>query len=369
MTILERAAALEDNIDAYNKVQYALGSLVEVERVVDEAARLDELTTPLLNIAAGLANSTVGKLNLDPIYHKPEVDTRGSVATAITTTTERAYLQLLPIRNRATGELLKQFTILVRDQMDWVSRYKSNLFHRVRSGATYGPSDLSGVRKLNDEQIRKLLANGIENSTHQKPSELIISIFSDIVASILAVASDQHTAEYLERNVERFPQGDGFSPVRFDGDRNLWRSHITGFNRKYINLGAMDGQAWSHDSVTGERCDSFQIEPMTLQDITIVIEQLTASVETLSEQLRKSALLQSDEMNNTVACAVIENPLHIKLYGTYYGDSSITEEVSVMINRVADVRLAQLRYVSYGLGNLISALPLIMNYCLQDKIN
>lgn len=368
-TIKERANALDGNVAKFQKLQYTLSALTEVESAIDDAVRLDELTNPLLELAGGLANHSVGKLNLAPIYSAPEVGGRNNVASAITATTEKAFAQLLPIRNRAFGHLITQYTALVNDQLDWLKNYSDKVFAPVRSAVTYGLSGLKQVRKLEDVEVRRLLAYGIEQTTHQKASELIIEMYSDLAASINAVATDKYVAEYLERNVERFAQGDGFSPVRFEGDSNSLSPNVKGFCSQFFNMGGKDGQAWSHDYVGGNSVDEFPIESMTLQDITIVIERLTKFTENMVAQVKQSPLLTSTDLNEQISEAVMANPLHIKLYRSYYGDSSINEEVSVMVNRIADVRIAQLRYVSYCLGNLISALPLIMNYCLRDKIN
>lgn len=368
-TLNDRAKVLDDNVAKFQKLQYTLSALTEVESAIDDAVRLDELTEPLLELAGGLANHSVGKLNLDPIYNAPDVGGRNNIASAITATTEKAYAQLLPIRNRAFGHFITQYTALISDQIDWLEKYKANVFAPVRSAVSYGIAGLTQTRKLEDCEVRRLLAYGIEQTTHQKSSEIIIEMYSDLVASIMAVASDKYAAEYLERNTERFAQGDGFSPVRFEGDSNTLTSNVRGFCSRHFNMGGKDGQAWSHDYVGGSKVDEYSIESMSMQDIAIVVEKLTEHTERLVGQVKQSPLLNSNDLNEQLSDAIVANPLHIKLYRSYYGDSSINEEVSVMVNRIADVRIAQLRYVSYCLGNLISALPLIMNYCLRDKIN
>lgn len=369
MNVIERERALEANIKRLSALQDALASLAQVESTIDEAVRLDELTEPLLEITAGLANSSMRKVDLDPIYSAPDVGGKNNIATKITATTESAYAQLVPIRNRAVGHLIAKYTELVVSQLAWLDKYKTNVYTAVRYASSYGITNLEGVRSVSDDEVRRLIAYGIEKTTHQKSSEIIIGMFDEITSNVIATATNPYLADYIERNVDRFEQGDGYSPVRMGDGGNGLKANVELFNSKYAVFSSGDGLANCNHYVGGDRVDAFQPEAMSAQDIAVLIEKLTANTEKLTKAVEDSPLLTSDELNARIGEALVDSPLDIKLYRSYYGDSSVSEEVAVMINRIADARLSQLRYVSYCLGNLIGALPLIMNYCLRDKIN
>ncbi len=366
---------LLNHCEKLDKLEHALSTLASLDTTIHDATLLDELTDPLLTLAGGLANHCVAKLSIDPIYNAPNLSVRSMVANEITTTTNKAYDQLLPIRNRAVSSLSVRFEGEIKSLQQRLDVYTGRVFSRVRDALAYGVTSagLSGTRVVTDDQMRKLLGYAIKNSGHEKVTEMILWQVGQLAGGLEKVLKDSATFEYVEANVRRFNQGSGFAPVarQTPPDDNPQMKHIvTGFSGEhiigYFKEGLTGLKFGDYDSNNPEEVI---LEQPTMQDVYSTLESLNTTIRRMVENIFESPLFPDEYVNEEIRDAVVKHPLHVKQYNTYYGDSSTTpEEVEVMINRIAAIKLGQLSYVFYVLDNILTALPVLMNYFIRDKI-
>lgn len=361
--------------DQFDKLEHALSKLATLDCTIHEAMVLDELTDPLLSMAGGLANHYVSQLGIDPIYAAPNVSIRSMVATEVTASTNKAFEQLLPVRNRAVVGLLTRLASLVNEQLRRLDTYTGSVFSRVRDAMAYGvgAAGLSNTRIISDDQMRKLLGYAIKHSDHDKVVEMISWQFGEMLGSVHALLKDQATFEYLEANANRLHQGGGFAPVprgTQENDNPQMKYFTVGFNGEsiigYFKEGLSICKPGDYDSNNPEVAI---LEQPTMQDVYSTLEDLNVAIRRVVENVADHSLFPDEYVSENICTAVTECPLHAKQYNTYYGDTLPTpEDVEVMANRLAAIRLGQLSYVFYVLDNILNALPVLMNYFIRDKI-
>ena len=363
--------AIEKYAKVFENLELSLSKIASVEWAVSDAMILDELTDPLLSIAGGLANHATCRIGLGEVFSEPKSSIRSIVATDVISCANTTYAKLIPVRNRAAVGLIKRFRTEVTAQLQRLDKYTNAVMPRVRTAAMYGPSaaSLSGARIIDDEQMQVLLSNAIRTSKHQKVTEMISWTLSNVLGNIASIAKDQALAEYIAANVGRFNQGDGFAPAKFPMNHpNPQLKYVSDafFGRCIIGYFKEGVSDYKH----GITEDPIVLEYPNLQDIVTTLESMSTNISRMLEDVRTSQLYPDEYVDEGLCDAIVDQSLDVRMYNTYYGDSStVPEDVEVMINRIASIRLGQFSYLYYTLDNILQALPILMNYFIRDKIN
>lgn len=363
----EKNKLLLAQTEKFQRLQRSMNSLVQAGLIVTEAVELDEVTDLLVNTAAGLASSEIAKLGAKPEFDQPLTANKSIVAQTLVSNIIGSYDTLNGIRNRALCRMMNVYQKRIIDHLAFLQHYAKHVFPAVVKAKSYGTTKgiISGTQVVDDKTAQYVAYAGYQDEHTTFPTA-VGSILEHCIQHINNIHRPIFN-EWIEASQHRFNQGDGFSPVKkeFTGSDGEVRLLTYCCTKVYVKMGI--------GTVDIDYCGdaSYKFEPLvgipTAQETSYIIQCFNVFIEKLMTCANNSPIIMRDytELHR----AIVDNPMTAESFSRYFNeDDGHDDTLPFAVNKVADLCYGQLQAFYHCIDKVVFALPIIMNYCIKDKL-
>lgn len=363
----EKNKTLLTQTEKLQRLQRTMNSLAQAGNIVTEALSLGEVTDLLLNTAAGLASSEISKQGAKPEFDQPMTANQSIVAQTLTANIYGAYDTFNGIRNRALCRLIGIYQKRILDHLAFLQHYAKHVFPAVIKAKTYGSTKgiISGTQVVDDKTAQYVAYTGYLDEHTTFPTA-VGNVLEHCIQQINNINRPMFN-EWIEATQHRFQQGDGFSPVKKEFSGTSAEVRLLQFccTKVFIKMGI--------GTVDVDYCgdSGYKFEPTvgipSAQETSYIIQCFNVFIEKLMTCANNSPIIMRDyaELNR----AIIEHPMNPESFSRYFNeDDAHDETLAFAVNKVADLCYGQLQAFYHCIDKVVFALPIIMNYCIKDKL-